>query len=381
MKMRLGTIAAISSAFLLTALNPMPAQAGPGTWNRGPVKSYAELPPGSSGPDGLAVGPDGNVYVTTFGYIASGLVPNCAEGGQLYVFRGKGKKGKLVRQVTVQPSSCNLLGIGFSPAGTLFVIDFGTAQVLTVDPESGAASVFWTAPAGPTGAWLNGLTFDAQGNVYVSDSFSGTIYQLNGNTGAFIASIQDPLLEPNKTYGVPSFGANGLAFDKAGDALFVTNTADDTIVKIPVLAGTPGTPPAFSKPEVFTNSINGADGLVLDACDNIWVAANQADEIDVVDPTGMVIAKLGDFGGVDKHGKPIGLLFPASLAFSENGKFLYISNLALDLRLVDLPQAVDSQWASMVGTYTISAVKSKIKPIGHVPRHNNCKNGNNNGRH
>jgi hypothetical protein len=30
----------------------------------------------------------------------------------------------------------------------------------------------------------------------------------------------------------------------------------------------------------------------------IWVAANQAVEIVVVDPTGKVIAKLGDFDGV-----------------------------------------------------------------------------------
>ena len=93
------------------------------------------------------------------------------------------------------------------------------------------------------------------------------------------------------TTGVPPFGANGLAFNKAGNALFVANTGNDTIVKIPVTGGTPGTP------AVFVNSINGADGLILDGHDNLWVAANQADEIVVLDPTGKVIAKLGDFDG------------------------------------------------------------------------------------
>ena len=51
------------------------------------------------------------------------------------------------------------------------------------------------------------------------------------------------------------FGANGVEFNKAGDAMFVCNTAMDWIVKIPVTGGTPGTP------VVFTNSINGCDGL------------------------------------------------------------------------------------------------------------------------
>src|SRR5215469_15341323 len=106
----------------------------------------------------------------------------------------------------------------------------------------------------------------------------------------------DPTLLPNngtQPEGVPPFGANGIEFNKAGDTMFVCNTAMDWIVKIPVEAdGTAGTP------EVFTNSINGCDGLRVGPDNNIWAAANQADEIVVVDPTGKVIAKLGDFNGV-----------------------------------------------------------------------------------
>jgi sugar lactone lactonase YvrE len=50
------------------------------------------------------------------------------------------------------------------------------------------------------------------------------------------------------------------------------------MVEIP--GGNPGTP------FVFTNSINGCDGLRVDSNDNIWAAANQADEIVVVSSTG-----------------------------------------------------------------------------------------------
>jgi DNA-binding beta-propeller fold protein YncE len=164
----------------------------------------------------------------------------------------------------------------------------------------------------------------------------------------------DPLLA---TSGVPPFGANGLAFNNAASALFVANTGNDTIVKIPVdPSRTPGTP------AVFVNSINGADGLLIDDADNLWVAANQSDEIVVLDSSGLVIAKLGDFGGIDAHGSPIGLLFPASLVIS-NG-FVYVTNLSLDLRIFDdLAQTTNSQWSARVTRHTIARMRAQIPPV------------------
>jgi len=56
------------------------------------------------------VGPDGNVYVATFGFNAAGPVTGL---GQLYVFN---PEGKLLRNVSVQSSSPHLLGIAFHPS-------------------------------------------------------------------------------------------------------------------------------------------------------------------------------------------------------------------------------------------------------------------------
>jgi sugar lactone lactonase YvrE len=156
---------------------------------------------------------------------------------------------------------------------------------------------------------------------------------------------------------VPPFGANGMAFNKAGNALFVANTGNDQIIKIPVAGGAAGAP------VVFVNSINGADGIVRDRHDNLWVAANQADEIVVIDLTGKAIAKLGDFDGLSKRGVPRGLLFPASLAFSRDGDWLYVANLALDLRHFGLVQTVDSQWTAQVKRYTVSKIRARIPPL------------------
>jgi len=92
-----------------------------------------------------------------------------------------------------------------------------------------------------------------------------------------------------------------------------------------------------------------------------------ADEIVVVDQSGRTIAKLGDFGGLDHEGAPIGLLFPASLVFS--GAFVDVTNLAIDLRLFGAANATgDSPWTADVKVHTISRIPAFIPPARGLPR-------------
>jgi hypothetical protein len=352
MHMTKRSIGTALAASLLLVATIMPAKA----WDREHARTFAVLPAGSSGPEGLTVGPDGNIYVTTFGFNSAGAVTGT---GQLFVYASS---GKLLRQVAITGSSVHLLGLAFNPAtrgpqngnlGDLIVLDFGAGKALKVNPVTGAASVFMTAPvliaAGPG---LNGLTFDRLGNVYISDSFQGVIWKTGPAGGTPTQWVNDPLL---RTTGVPPFGANGIEFNHAGDTAFIANTGDDTVISVPVLAdGSAG------QPAIFVNSINGADGIAIDAHDNLWVAANQADEMVVVNPQGKAIAKLGDFNGITDKGEPNGLLFPASPAFSLDGAYLYVTNLALDITVLGMPQAVDSQWAHQVNHYTIARIPTRL---------------------
>jgi sugar lactone lactonase YvrE len=343
------------TALLTLAFVSLPAAA----WIRSPATTFGTLPPGATTPEGITVGPDSNVYVSTFGFPEP---PAPSGPGQVIVFDSH---GNLLRQLVVTPATPHLLGLSFHPTThALLVLDFGGGKVLNVNPFTGVASLFAdiagaacaSSPASctsPNGVGLNALTFDAAGNVYVSDSFNGVIWRTGAAGGLAAPWVQDPLLT---TTGVPPFGANGLAFNNAGTALFVANTGDDSVVKIPVTGGTPGAPAPFAY------SINGADGLLVDQSDNVWVAANQSDEIVVLDPTGKVIAKLGDFDGIDNKGAARGLLFPASIVFS--GNFVLATNLALDLGTVFGIPTVDSQWAAQVTRYTVSKINRGLPPIG-----------------
>jgi sugar lactone lactonase YvrE len=343
-RLGLATLACVGFAIALSK----PAAA----WDRGSVQNFY-LPAGQPMVEGLTVDSKGNVYTATFD-------PTGSPPAQLFTFNAQ---GNLINQVRIQKSSSAMLGLAFRPGtDALLAIDFGAHQVLSVNPANGQAAVCITLPSGSqAGAGLNGLTFDAAGNIYISDSFQGTIWRFSPQAsgkgcGEATAWVTDPLLLPNngnQPESVPPFGANGIEFNKAQDAMFVANTAIDTIVKIPVSGGSAG------KPAVLTNSINGADGIAIDASDNIWAAANQADEIVVIDPSGKAIAKLGDFNGV-QNGKTSGLLFPASPAFSPDGTSLYVTNLELDLRSIGITQSVDSQWAALVSQHSIAKLSAKI---------------------
>ena len=129
------------------------------------------------------------------------------------------------------------------------------------------------------------------------------------------------------TTGFPPFGANGLAFDLLSLNLYVANTGDSRVLRIPVRPnGSAGAVQIFADGATIdqrqhtTEALHGADGLALDLFGNVYVAANQANEIQVLSPGGILISRFGSSGAVT-------LDFPASLVFK--GNQLYFTNASL----------------------------------------------------
>ena len=315
--------------------------------DRGTVETFARLPPGEGHPEGITVDRDGNVYVVTVAMHKPETSP-----GTLIVFDPQGRH---LRTVTIKGSSRLLLDVRFHPqTGKLLVIDYQAAKVLSVDPQTGDSSVFMTVTGKDPG--LDVLTFDAASNVYVTDAHQGIIWKVGPAGGPGSAWVTSPLLKPSRP--PPTIGANGLAFNNKMTALFVTNTANDTLVRIPVTGPTlePGAP------EVFVNRVGGGpDGIMIDEHDNFWIICNQANEMLVLEPTkGRVIAKLGDFGGLDSDGAPIGFLWSNTLVF--HGDDVLVTNLSFDIGGVISQnlRTIHSPWAHQVKVHTISKIKKRI---------------------
>lgn len=166
-----------------------------------------------------------------------------------------------------------------------------------------------------------------------------TIWKVPPRGGSVTAWLTGPLLGPG-TGLTPPFGANGIAFTGDFSTMDMANTAFHQIVQIPVTDNN-GTLVAGT-PSLLTTGSNAPDGILIDRNGFIWICANQEDEIVVTDRKGginpltgqkipKVIAKLGDFYGIDRNGIAQGCLFPASPALRRDGRTFYVSTLTLFL--------------------------------------------------
>jgi sugar lactone lactonase YvrE len=265
-------------------------------------------------PEGIAVDTHGFVYASAFSFTPVAQICVLDPGG------------RLVDKIPVPAGpagSAALLGMLFIPHEGLFVTDFADGasphgRLLRVDRRGGVHVVAegFAAP--------NAIAVDRRGRLYVSDSFAGTITRMRADGSGRTTWISDPLLT---TAGQPPFGANGLAFDAAERFLYVANTGDSNVLRIPLRRdGNAGPIEVWAHGADLdqrtgaTQSLHGADGIQFDVDGNLWVCANQANEVQVLSPSGELRARYRG-AGADA------LDFPASLAFV--GRTLYLTNLSL----------------------------------------------------
>lgn len=297
------------------------------------VVRFATLPkPGPGFPEGIAADQHGRIFVATFDFSTTNAI---------YVLDRNGKVDETIALPDVVP-----LGMEFDGAGNLYVANFVGGTILKFSPPFNSGSVpvqtFPVCGGAGAGCGLNAITFDAAGELYVSDSFGGNVFKLDMPSGALSTFIDgtNPLYDNLKpgSHGFPPFGANGLAFDAAGQNLYIANTADDRVLRYNVASGALTT---------FAESVNGADGIAFDQKGRLWVAANQGDEVVALNSNGRIVERVGSFQGVGNDGAAKGLLFPASIVISRGN--VYVTNLALFLN-----GTAGDEPEEDVSTYTVS---------------------------
>jgi sugar lactone lactonase YvrE len=141
-------------------------------------------------------------------------------------------------------------------------------------PLNGKPELFAAIP--PDGSFLNAMTFDDRGNLFVTDSTLGAIWKVSHRGEVELWSSGDLLIWRDDPYP-PPFGANGIAYWGGVLYVAVTNAGaaylpdvrgrNYPVVKIPILHdGSAGRPEVFLSADILV-----PDGLAVDQFGNLYV--------------------------------------------------------------------------------------------------------------
>jgi sugar lactone lactonase YvrE len=205
---------------------------------------------GSLGGRGIAKFAPGSDRVTSF--VAAGVVKNVA--------------GVLADDANGLLYACDN-DLSVTPyAATLRSFDLATAA-----PE--ASYPF------PSAGFCNDMAFDANGNMFITDSF-GKVLELTKGGAALHTWSSDPLLAPSSATGL---GADGIAFDGTGN-FYVSAFSDNRLLRIPVNAdGSAGTLATVT----VTPALANPDGMRLVDATTLLVAEGAGNRLSKVSVTGM----------------------------------------------------------------------------------------------
>lgn len=179
----------------------------------------------------------------------------------------------------------NVGGVALAADGTPYVsvTSFGNKGnkpgVWKVDPSTGKLSRVVDLPQG---AFPNGLTFDLAGNLFIADSALSTLWRIAPGASEAEPWLQHDMLAPlPQLQGIP--GANGVKFFKG--ALYVSNSARGTLVRVPVEAGGKAGQPALHA------QVEGPDDFAVDEQGGLYITQHLRNALVYVPPSGGAVSR------------------------------------------------------------------------------------------
>jgi uncharacterized protein (TIGR03437 family) len=272
-----------------------------------------------NGPTGVAVDGAGDIFVAE-GSIGTGTglavgdyrvwkinsagVVSTAAGNGIESYSGDGGAAT-VAQLN------DAVALTFDVAGNLYIADANNNRVRKITASGVISTVAGTGVAGYSGdggagakAQLNqpqGLTADADGNVYIADSGNNRIRKLlpdgtlisiagNGNASFYgdggaanFASLHDP-------HGIYSAGGGHIYIADTGNQRIRELLPDGTITTV---AGNGGQGPGGDGGPATSAQLNLPTGVALDAAGNIYIADQGNNRVRAVDPDGTISTLAG----------------------------------------------------------------------------------------
>ena len=279
-----------------------------------------------SSPEGIAVGPDGTVYVSDY---VNNRVFRLQPDGSLVVIAGGGSglDGPATKASLAHPA-----GLAVGPDGLLYVADNLGGTIRKIDRQGMISTLhapYWSIN-GPLG-----IAFDSIGILYIGDN-SGAVLLLdpNGNVSSLDASALPP----------PKFFPGYLAFDGRGN-LFVSDRAPGPfapgtgggcrIVRITpdrlfsIVAGTGTCGFSGDGGPATKAQLNDPNGIAFDSAGNLYFSDSNNHRIRRIDPNGIITTVAGT-GAVGHSGdggsaKKATLSYPFGMGM-RNGNLLYVSD-------------------------------------------------------
>jgi sugar lactone lactonase YvrE len=223
---------------------------------------------------------------------ATGRIYAGGEAGQIYAVSLDGEVAE------VADTGGGILGLAVDAAGVIYACDEGRAEVLRVDPGSGAVEVYSSGTAARPMIEPNYCAFDAAGDLYVTDSSdweeqNGAIYRVapGGETVVWTEAL--------RRY------PNGCCLAPDGRSLLVVESSLPGVWRVPIGDdGSAGTPALV----IELPAAHVPDGIALDESGDLYIACYRPDRVYRLPPGGALETLADD---------PLGLKLntPTNVAF------------------------------------------------------------------
>jgi sugar lactone lactonase YvrE len=255
-------------------------------------------------PEGVAVSPRGDIYVTLAG------------SGELRRLDRNTYAGTTLAQFDVGFGF--LLGMAFDDDDLYVVLASfveETSGVWKVEPDGTKQRVV----AFGASEFPNDITFDGEGNMYVTESIGGAVYKVAAGSSERELWVQDPALVGDVAVSPVPFpiGANGITYDDETSSLLVANSQVPALLEIDDDEGVAGDLWVVAAGE----HLRGADGIALDRNGDVVLVSNFNSAVLHVDRMSGATTTIADASD--------GLVFPSTVAFGRHGdakKSIFVAN-------------------------------------------------------